>query len=134
MTDSQLRRLAVTMRELEDGLAEVEAALKKAPNLTMTVFKDDVPSAANSAIRELIDTTRTQIRVVMKRYGLSPQVLSNRQRFITKLSILSIDLTKATSRFMRVFGEVPEEERQPLDDQIGKLITLVEKMKALLTV
>jgi hypothetical protein len=122
------------MRELEDGLAEVEAALKKAPNLTMTVFKDDVPSAANSAIRELIDTTRTQIRVVMKRYGLSPQVLSNRQRFITKLSILSIDLTEATSRYMRVFGEVPEEERQPLDDQIGKLITLVEKMKALSTV
>ena len=70
----------------------------------------------------------------MKRYGLSPQVLSNRQRFITKLSILSIDLTEATFRYMRVFGEVPEEERQPLDDQIGKLITLVEKMKALLTV
>ena len=39
MTDSKLRRLAVTMRELEDGLAEVEAALKKAPNLTMTVLE-----------------------------------------------------------------------------------------------
>jgi hypothetical protein len=122
------------MRELEDGLAEMEAALTKVPNLRMTIFEDDVPSAANAAIRNLIDTTRTEIELVMRRYGLSPQVLSNRQRFITKLSILSIDLTEATSKYQRAFGEVPEGERQSLDEQVGKLIALVERMKSLLAV
>jgi hypothetical protein len=132
MTESHLRRLSVTMRGLEDALLDIEAALADPPNLIMTIYEDQVPHAVRAEIRERILQTREEIRVVRDRYGLDSQVVSNRRRISTKLVIQSIDLTEATSRYLRAYGEVPKDERRPLDDQIGKMISLVDGLNKLI--
>ena len=133
MTESQLRRLTATMRGLEDGLDELAAALTQPIERTMTVFEDDVPAQVRSSMLETVGRLLVEIRRVRENYGLTPQIVSNRRRFVAKLSSLSIDLIEATSKYMKAYGEVPEPERGPLDDQIGKMIVLVEQLESLIS-
>ena len=133
MTESQLRRLTATMRGLEEGLDELAAALTQPIERTMTVFEDDVPAQVRSSMLETVGRLLVEIRRVRENYGLTPQIVSNRRRFVAKLSSLSIDLIEATSKYMKAYGEVPEQERGPLDDQIGKMIVLVEQLESLVS-
>lgn len=132
MTESHLRRLSVTMRAVEEALLAVEAALACAPDVVMNDYEDDIPPPMRPAIRELIQQLRREIQTVKDHYGLDPQAISNRRRVSTKLSLLSIDLTEATSRYMRGFGEVPKHEQRALDDQIDKMISLVDGLNKLI--
>jgi hypothetical protein len=131
MTESHLRRLSITMRALEDALLDMEAALAEPPVLAMTIYEDDVPHSVRAAIRERIGRLRDEIAVVKERYSLDPQIISNRHRILAKLSLLSIGLTEATSRYMRAYGEVPREEQSPLDDQVMKVIDIVDELMAI---
>jgi hypothetical protein len=131
MTESHLRRLSVTMRALEDALIDIETALDEPPDLTMTVYEDDVPRSVRPAMRERICRIRREIPVVKDRYGLDAQVISNRRRLATKLSLLSIDLMEATSKYMRAYGQIPHDEQGPLDNQIIKLIDIVDELNAI---
>jgi hypothetical protein len=131
MRESHLRRLSITMRALEDALLAVEAALSATPNLLMTVYEDDLPQTARPAIREHIQLLREEIRVVKDRYGLRSETISNRRRLLAKLTFLSIDLTELTSRYLRAYGDVPRDEQGDLDDQITKMIALVDNMQKL---
>jgi hypothetical protein len=131
MTESHLRRLSITMRALEDALLDMEAALAEPPVLAMTIYEDDVPHSVRAAIRERIGRLRDEIAVVKERYSLDAQIISNRHRILAKLSLLSIGLTEATSRYMRAYGKVPREEQGPLDDQIMQLIDIVDELMAI---
>jgi len=131
MTDSHLRRLSITMRALEDALLEIEAALSDPPDLLMTRYKDDVPRSARPAIQEHIQRLRKEIRIVKDRYRLDPEIISNSGRISAKLSLLSIDLTEATSRYMRAYGEVPKDEQAELDDRVGGVISLLNDVNKL---
>jgi len=133
MTESHLRRLAATMRALEEGLDEVAGALEESTKGVMIKFEDDIPVQLRPEMLKVIAKLSTEIRKVKDRYELPAQVVSNRRRFVAKLSSLSIDLIEATSKYMRAYGEVPREERQPLDDQIGTMIGLVEELSGSLT-
>jgi len=133
MTESQLRRLATTMRLLEDGLDEIATALMSPRERTMTVVQDDIPKSILPSMLELIAQLANQIQKMKFEYGLASQVFSNRKRFLAKLSSLSIDLTEATSRYMVGFGEVPEKERGPLDSRLSAMIALVEELATMLT-
>jgi hypothetical protein len=131
MTESHLRRLSIAMRALEDALFEMEAALAKPPVVAMTTYEDDVPHSVRAAIRERIGRLRDEIGVIKARYSLGPQIISNRRRIIAKLSTLSVGLTETTSRYMSAYGEVPREEQGPLDDQVVKLIDIVNELIAI---
>jgi HD superfamily phosphohydrolase len=121
------------MRVLEDGLDELAAALTSRHQRAMTVFEDDVSTAVRPAMLERISQLAAEIRKVKERYGLAAQFVSNRNRFVARLSSLSVDLTEATSKYMKAYGEVPEDERKPLDDQIGTMIALVEELVSAVT-
>jgi hypothetical protein len=88
------------MRALEDGLDEIEVTLTEHRQRAMTVFEDDIPASARPAMLETIRRLSSEIGKVKRRYGLEPQVVSNRKRFTAKLSALSIDLIEATSKYM----------------------------------
>lgn len=131
MTESHLRRLAVTMQALEDALLEFEAALRGAPDLLMTIYQDDVPVSARPAIQEHIRRLRREIRIVRDRYGVEAELISNRRRISAKLSLLSIDLTEATFRYLRAYGEVPKDEQDGLDEQVARVISLLNDLNKL---
>jgi hypothetical protein len=116
------------MRGLEDGLDEVVTALTRRDERAMTVIEDDIPVEVRSSMLDTINQVSAEIRRVREGYGLAPQIVSNRRRFLAKLSSLSVDLIEATSKYLEAYGDVPEAERGPLDDQIGTMIALVEKL------
>jgi hypothetical protein len=116
------------MRGLEDGLDEVVTALTRRDERAMTVIEDDIPEEVRSSLLDTINQVSVEIRRVREGYGLAPQIVSNRRRFLAKLSSLSVDLIEATSRYLKAYGDVPEAESGPLDNQIGTMIALVEKL------
>ncbi len=120
------------MRALEDALLEIEAALSGTANRVMTTYVDDVSYAARPAIGERIQQLREEICAVKDRYGLAAEVVSNRRRLTTKISLLSIDLTEATSEYLRAYGEVPKDEQATLDQQITKMVNVLNELNGLL--
>ncbi|MGH7986534.1 MAG: hypothetical protein ACREQX_09665 [Candidatus Binataceae bacterium] len=92
----------------------------------MTSFAQDLPKSVRPAISEKILQIENEIRITQDRYNLERQVVSNRRQLNAKLSLLSIDLTEATSRHMRSFGEVPQDEQGALDAQMTKISTMLE--------
>jgi hypothetical protein len=133
LTEPHLRRLSVTMRALEDALFDIETALAERAERSMTIYEDDVPGSIHVLIREQLARLRREIGAVKEHYRLEPQIVSNRRLISVKLSLLSIDLTEATSRYMRGFGEVPADEQGPLDNRIMKLISILDELNAILT-
>jgi hypothetical protein len=131
MTESHLRRLSIMMRTLEDALLDMEAALAKPPVLAMTIYEDDVPHSMRAAVLERMGRLRDEIAVVKERNSLDPQIISNRGRILAKLSLLSIGLTEVTSHYLRGYGQVPREEQGPLDDQVMKVIDIVDELMAI---
>ncbi len=133
MTESHLRRLNVIMRALEEGLREIESTLVSEPSdPILSVDENDVAPERYGAIRDSIARIRGEIIAVKERYGLHPEVISARRRFTAKLTLLSIDLTEGTSRHLRAYGEVPEAERDPLDEQIIRMRSMVDELNRII--
>jgi len=133
MTEAHLRRLSVTLRTLENALLDVEATLADPPVLAMTIYEDDVARGLRAPIRGRLRQLHDEILVMKRRYALAPQMVSNRRRISARLSLQSINLTEATSRHMRAYGEMTADEQGLLDDQVMKLIDLVEELNAIVS-
>jgi hypothetical protein len=121
------------MMALEAGLAEIESALvSESAGPILTAVENDIRPEIHPEIRNLIARLKQEILAVKQTYSLAAAVISVRRRLNAKLSLLSIDLTEATSRHMRAYGEIPEAERAGLDQQIVKMRRMVDELNALI--
>lgn len=133
MTEGQLTHLSVTMRRLDEALAEIENGLKPdCPKQIMTVYDDDLSPSLRPVILGEIQRLRSELWTVKRRYSLPVDTVSNRRRFIAQLSLLSIDLEGAKSRHMAAYGILNEAERRPLDEQINGMIDVVDNVQAMI--
>jgi hypothetical protein len=133
MTEAQLRHLTVTMRRLEEALAEIESGLRgKQPEEILTAYEDDIPTSLKPAVLKRIRCLREELRGAKQHFQLNVEGVSNRRRFATKLSLLSIDLEGATSRYMAGYGELSDEERAPLDNRINRMIDMIDELRAMI--
>lgn len=124
------------MRAVEDAVIEIESALEpasKAPQRVMTEYQNDLSESAKFAMRKKLEEIRTAIRGAKDRYDLNAQTVSNRRRLSTKLSILAIDVTECRAEYMRRYGEVPNEEREPLDQRMLRLEALLSDLNKLVS-
>ncbi|MFZ0890239.1 MAG: hypothetical protein WA005_17500 [Candidatus Binataceae bacterium] len=115
---------------------EIENALQpasKAPRCVMTTYEDDIPKSARRAIWAKLEEIRTEIEDAKNYYDLYVDTISNRRRLSTKLSILGINLTECRPQYMRGFGEVPDQEREPLDERMSRLEAMITGLNRLLT-
>jgi hypothetical protein len=134
MTESHLRRLAVIMIALEAGIGEIESALVSEPSdPILAAVENDIRPESHPQIRALIAQLREEIRAVKQAYSLASALVSARRRFSTKLSLLSIDLTEATSPHMLAYGQILEAERGLLDEQMVKMRAMVDELNALIS-
>jgi hypothetical protein len=133
MTEAQLRHLTVTMRHLEEALAEIESGLRaKQAEEILKAFEDDIPTSLKPVILKRIRCLREELRGAKEHFPLNVERVSNRRRFATKLSLLSIDLEGATSRYMTGYGELSDEERAPLDNRINRMIDMIDELRAMI--
>jgi hypothetical protein len=124
------------MRAVEDAVIEIERALEptsKAPRRVMTEYQNDLPDSASCAIRATIDEIRAGIEDAKDCYDLYVDTVSNRRRLSTRLLVLAIDLTECRPEYMRGYGEVPDEERESLDERISRLEALINALNELIS-
>lgn len=134
MNYSHTLRLSIVIRAVEDAVIEIERALEpasKAPERVMTDYQNDLPESARFEMRRKLEEIRKEIRDAKDRYGLNVETVSNRRRLSTKLSILEIDLTECRPEYMRGYGEVPDEERETLDQGMLRLEALLSDLNNL---
>lgn len=134
MNYSHTLRLSIVIRAVEDAVIEIERALEpasKAPERVMTDYQNDLPESARFEMRRKLEEIHKEIQDAKDRYGLNVETVSNRRRFSTKLSILEIDLTECRPEYMRGYGEVPDEERETLDQGMLRLEALLSDLNKL---
>jgi hypothetical protein len=132
---SHLNRLSIVMRFLEDAVAEVESAVDANANgraRIMSINEDPVPEAVRAPIRDKLAKIRDSIKDAKDYYGLSSQPVSIRRRLSSTLLMLAIDLTECKSQHLRSYGEVPNEEKEPLDERMSRLEAMVNEIRRLL--
>jgi hypothetical protein len=135
MNYSHTLRLSIVMRAVEDAVIEIERALEpasKAAPRVMTDYQNDLPESARFEIRRKLEEIRKEIRDAKTRYDLNAETVSNRRRLSTKLSILAIDVTECRPEYMRGYGEVAVEEREPLDQEMLRLEALLSDLNKLI--
>lgn len=124
------------MRAVEDAVIEIESALEpasKAPQRVMTEYQNDLSESAKFAMRKKLEEIRAAIRGAKDRYDLNAETVSNRRRLSTKLSILAIDVTECRAEYMGGYGEVPNDEREPLDQRMLRLEVLLSDLNKLVS-
>lgn len=124
------------MQSLEHVVAEIESVVEPAPEAllrVMTTYEDDVAEPVKQAIRTELVKLRDEITETKKHYDLYSDTISNRRRLIAKLSVLAIDLTECRSEYLRGYGAVPGEEREPLDERMSRLEAIVNQVRGLLS-
>jgi hypothetical protein len=134
MNWSHIIRLSIVMRALEDATIEIESALKTRSGDTrlLTTVEDDIAQSEKPLIVAKLCAIRSRIEDLKVHYDLESITISRRRLVSTKLSILAIDLTECLSQYLGSYGEVPEEERVPLDERVSRLEDLVNEMNGLL--
>ncbi len=123
------------LRALEDAVAEIETAVGAATNVPtriMSTYTDIVPESVSGAIRDNIAEIRDAIKDAKDHYGLSSRTVSIQRHLSSKLLILAIDLTECTSARLRSYGDVPNEEKGPLDERMLRLEAMVNEVRRLL--
>jgi hypothetical protein len=132
---SHIRRLSIVMRALEDAVVEIECALEprsEGPRRVMTTHEDDIPNSARRAILAKLEEIRAEIQDTKDSYDLYADTISNRRRFSTRLSMLAIDVTECRPGYLRSYGEVPVEEREPLDERMSRLEAMINALDGLI--
>jgi hypothetical protein len=133
MNWSHIRRISIVLRAVEDATIEIEGVLegRGGRQRLMTTFDDDIPDSVKPNVIGKLEQIRSGIQDLKNYYGLESDRISNRRRISTKLSILAIDLTECLSRYLRGYGEVPEEEQAPLDERVSRLEGLLNEVNRL---
>jgi hypothetical protein len=134
MNWSHVRRISIVMRALEDALVEIEDAVRSTPRCdkAMSIYEDDIPSSLKPSILLKVRQIRNQIREVKEYYGLEEDRVSNRRRLSSRLILLAIDVTEATSKYLRSYGDVPEEEKGPLDERMTRIEKAVAELQKIM--
>lgn len=135
MNHSHLNRLTVVMRFLDDAAAEVESAVNATAEgraRIMSTYEDVMPEAAKAPIKKKLGEIIDAIRDVKDYFGLYSQPISIRRRLSSTLLMLAIDLRECESQHLRGYGEVPNEEKGPLDERISRLEAMVNEIRALI--
>ncbi len=121
------------MRALEDATVEIEDACKIHGRRTrlLIAFEDDIADSVKPIILGKLRQIKSEIQDLKTYYDLESITFSSRRHLSTKLVILTIDLTECLSQYLRSYGEVPEEERAPLDERVSRLEALVNEVSRL---
>jgi hypothetical protein len=137
MNHSHLNRLSIVMRFLEGAVAEVESAVDGNANgrsRIMSINEDPVLEAVKAPIRDKLAEIRDAIKDAKEYYGLSSQPVSINRHLSSTLLMLAIDLTECRSEHLRSYGEVPNEEKGPLNERMARLEAMVSEVRRLLNI
>jgi hypothetical protein len=130
LTESQARRLAVTLADLERRLAALRDTLEHPPgNLRLSVYEDRLRAQEAEALRRSVRAANKQVGAMADRLGLRASAESVRRAFLAGLELASIALDEARpSGGLRGCGEVAPATAAYLEAELPRLDASVREI------
>jgi len=125
--ENHRRVVSVLLRGLEQMCDEIEARLKEAPGVLRQV-KSDLSAAQGAALREMTARVREEIRRLNTEIELDAAIRSPRRSILALLSAGIVNLEESGSKRLRGYGPLASEAAIRLDDELSRLVALLEEM------
>lgn len=125
--ENHRRVVSVLLRGLEQMCDEIEARLAEVPGVLRQV-KSDLSPAQSAALREMAARVREEIRRLNTEIELDAAVRSPRRAILALLSASIGNLEESDSKRLRGYGPLASEAAARLDDELSRLIALLEEM------
>lgn len=125
--ENHRRVVSVLLRGLEQMCYEIEARLEEAPGVLRQV-KSDLSAAQGAALREMTARVREEIRRLNTEIELDAAIRSPRRTILALLSTSIVNLEESDSKRLRGYGPLASEAAVRLDDELSRLVALLEEM------
>lgn len=125
--ENHRRVVSVLLRGLEQMCDEIEARLEEAPGVLRQV-KSDLSAAQGAALREMTARVREEIRRLNTEIELDAAIRSPRRAILALLSASIVNLEESDSKRLRGYGPLASEAAVRLDDEVSRLVALLEEM------
>lgn len=125
--ENHRRVVSVLLRGLEQMCDEIETRLAEAPGVLRQV-KSDLSPAQGAALREMTARVREEIRRLNAEIELDAAVRSPRRAILALLSASIVNLEESDSKRLRGYGPLANEAAVRLDDELSRLVALLEEM------
>ena len=128
--ENHRRVVSVLLRGLEQACDEIEATFRESPG-TLRRIHDDLSPAQRSALRELTQRVRGEIRRLASEIELDTSIGSQRRTVLALLSASIVNLEESEPQKLRGYGVMLPEAESRLGKEFHHLVSLFEQMAAI---
>ena len=128
--ENHRRVVSVLLRGLEQACDEIEATFRESPG-TLRRIHDDLSAPQRSALRELAQRVRGEIRRLAAEIELDASVGSQRRTVLALLSASIVNLEESEPKKLRGYGAMSQEAEARLGGEFQRLVALLEQMAAI---
>jgi hypothetical protein len=129
--ENHRRVVSVLMRGIDQMCSEVDASLEESSGILQRVL-DDVSRAQKRELRSMTASIRAEIGRVASEIELDTGVLSKRRKVSALISASIVNVEESDPQKLRGYGPLSDSAMKRLQDEFGRLHTLLERMAAIL--
>ena len=131
LPDAHRRRISVSVHYLEKMAVLLEGLLRRdSPSMVTEDIEESFTEEQRSKMLVVLGEIRSGINDMVRTFNLEPAKRSESQIVLAQVTHLWTILIDSQSKTMRGFGELPEGVALALDPRVGKLIELLDELRA----
>jgi len=133
LNESQRRSLSITLRIVEESLAEIEIILNKCNDINILYErKCDIPEEVKDEVLRKVFFAKDRIRIIAEKFNLEKESIEASREAFGKLPYCWELLEDAKAKKLRRYGEVATGIGDILDPDLDIVINLVLYMERIL--
>jgi len=133
LNKSQIRGLSITLRIVEESLAEIELILNKCDDVTILYERRcDIPEEVKEEVLRKVFSAKNRIRIIAERFGLEKKFIEASREAYGKLPYCWKIIEDAKAKKLRRYGDVATGMEEALDPDLNIIITLILDIEHLL--
>ena len=126
LNESQRRSLSITLRIVEESLAEIEIILNKCNDINILYErKCDIPEEVKDEVLRKVFFAKDRIRIIAEKFNLEKESIEASREAFGKLPYCWELLEDAKAKKLRRYGEVATGIGDILDPDLDIVINLV---------
>jgi len=133
LNKSQIISLSITLRIVEESLAEIELILNKCDDINILYERRcDIPDEVKAEVLRKVFFAKDRIRIIVERFGLEKDSIEASREAFGKLPYCWKILEDAKSKKLRRYGNVASSLKDTLDPELDIIINIILDMERLL--
>jgi hypothetical protein len=130
LSENHRRVVSVLLRGLEQACDEIDASFQESPG-TLRQIHEDLSAPQRSALRQMTQRVRGEIRRLASEIELDSSSRSQRRTVLALLSASIVNLEESEPRKLRGYGSMSPEAEARLSAEFQRLLSLLEQMVGL---